>query len=151
VNQDVNSSGGTDPRLESLLELWDDLEEEAGQPNALGITVLVDGVTYSGLLVPGRVWSRSLATLLRSAPENHQVRTVSGYFDSVSESYQQSADPAEARRYLHLANVAVGLPNDGKRTSLFMRIRVSDVSAWTVGTIGELAPFTAPDAAPAGA
>lgn len=147
---DKRVTGGADPRLETLLELWDRLDEESGQPNTLGITVMVEGVTYSGLLIPGRVWARSMAQLLHTAPENHQVQALGVFFDSITSSYEEAGDASEARAYLHLANVAVGLPTDGKRTSLLMRIRAADVSAWTVGTIGELAPFPAPAmAAPA--
>ncbi|HET9077076.1 MAG TPA: hypothetical protein VFN68_09090 [Acidimicrobiales bacterium] len=144
LNRDDRSPAGADPKLEALLELWDGLEEESGQPNTLGITVLVGGVTYSGLLIPGRVWSRSMAELLRSAPENHQVRAICGYFDAIDGSNREDAETGETRRYLHLANVAIGLPNDNRVTSLLMRVRVADVSAWTVGTMGELAPFSVP-------
>lgn len=138
------TSGGADPRLEALLELWDGLEEDSGQPNSLGITVMVKGVTYSGLLIPGRVWSRSLAALLRGAGDSPQVRAVGGLFDEITGSLQVRMDKGETGSYLHLANVAVGLPTDDKRTSLLMRIRAADVSAWTVGTIGELAPLQPP-------
>jgi hypothetical protein len=119
------------------------MEEEGGQPNTLGITLLVDGVTYSGLLIASRVWSRSMSDLLHGVPDNQQVRALGTLFEQIAES----GDAADARGYVHLANVAVGLPSDGKRTSLLMRIRAADVSAWTVGTIGELAPFPPPPGA----
>ena len=144
------ASSSVDLRLQTLLELWDRLDEPAGQPNSLGVTVMVDGTTYSGLLIAGRVWSRALADLLRAAPGNPQVSALSSFFDQITDSYEQAGDPSEARAYLHLASVSIGLPNDGKRTSLLMRIRAADVSGWTVGTIGELPPFPAPPfAAPA--
>ena len=124
--------------------MWDGLPEDAGTPNSLGVTVLVGGVTYSGLLVPGRVWARSMADLLRSAQGGHQVEALGGLFETFAEQYEGQRDSTEVVSYVHLANVAIGLPTDGKRTSLLMRIRVSDISAWTVGTIGELAPFPSP-------
>lgn len=131
-----------DPKLESILEIWDRLREDPpGQTNTLGITVLVGGVTYSGLLIPARVWARSMTHLLRNAEGGHQVEALADLFTGFVESSEEGEDRAEVTSYVHLANVAIGLPEDGKRTSLLMRIRASDITAWTVGTIGELAPF----------
>lgn len=134
-----------DARLVTLLELWDRLEEDGGQPNSLGMTVLVGGVTYSGLLVPARTWARHMADLLQSAGQGNQVGAIGGLFEEVAQAFQGTGGKAsDVTDYLHLANVALGLPADGKRTSLLMRIRVSDVSAWTIGTIGELPSFPPP-------
>lgn len=133
-----------------MLELWDGLAEEPpGQANTLGVTVLVGGVTYSGLLIPARVWARSMTQLLRNVEGGHQVRALADMFDGFATSTEAAEQPDDATRYLHLANVAIGLPEDGKRTSLLMRIRAADVTAWTVGTIGELAAFPPPATPPA--
>lgn len=135
--------GGVDPRLESMLGLWENLREDPpGRTNTLGITLLVGGVTYSGLLIPGRVWAKSMTQLLRNVNGEHQLRALADMFSGFAESLEAAKDPGEVTRYVHLANVAIGLPEDGKRTSLLMRIRSCDVTAWTVGTIGELAPLT---------
>lgn len=106
------------------------------------MTVLVGGVTYSGLLVPARTWARYMAELLQAAGQGSQGSAIGGLFDEIAQAFQVTGGQAsDVTDYLHLANVALGLPVDGKRTNLLMRIRVSHVSAWT---IGELASFPPP-------
>lgn len=141
-------AGGPDPRLQRLLELWDRLDEEQGLTNTLGVTVLVQGVTYSGLLIAGRVWARTMGDLLRNADqESSQMSALGVFYDEIALSYEQAGAPDESRDYLHLANAVIGLPNGGTATQLMLRIRASDVSAWSVGTMGAVAQF-APSASP---
>lgn len=139
---DAGRGAGADARLQRLLELWDRLDEDRGVPNSLGVTVLVQGVTYSGLLIAGRVWAATMAELLRgSAGADAQMAALGVFYDDISRSYEQVGGPDESRDYLHLANVTLGLPRDAQPTGLMLRIRAADVSAWAVGTMGQLPPF----------
>ena len=131
----------TDPRLQRLLELWDRLDEDAGVPNSLGVTLLVHGVTYSGMLIAGRVWAKTMGHLLRTAQQNHQVSALSVFFDDVEKSYEEAGETDEGRHFVHLANAVVGTPSQGTTTGLLLRIRASDVSGWSVGTAGPLPAF----------
>lgn len=140
----MTHGGAVDERLVTLLHLWDGLDEDRGQPNTLGMTVVIDGTTYSGMLVAGRVWSSLMAQLLRSAPDDRRIGALAVFYDQISESYEDADNAEEVRGYLHLANVCIGLPKSGEQTGLMMRVKVSDVSAWAVGTVGDLPPLMRP-------
>jgi hypothetical protein len=142
----VSDGAAVDERLATLLHLWDSLDEDRGQPNTLGMTVVVDGTTYSGVLVAGRVWSSLMAQLLRTAPGDRQLGALAVFYDQISESYEDAENAEEVRVYLHMANVCIGLPKSGEQTGLMMRVKASDVSAWAVGTVGDLPPLMRPPA-----
>jgi hypothetical protein len=129
-----------DRRLEMLIRLWENLDEN-GQPNTLSVSLVVQGALYSGLLVAGRVWARTMAQLLRTAPANASLAALGVFFDDVITDYEKYDTSLEPRQYLHLVSVAIGQPQGGQQTGLMLRFRVADVSAWTVGTMGELPPF----------
>ena len=127
--------------MATLLHLWDNLDEDRGQPNSLGMTVVVGGTTYSGMLIAGRVWSALMAQLLRTAPDDRQLSALAVFYDQISESFEDAENEDEVRQYLHLANMCVGLPRSGEQTGLMMRVKASEVSAWSVGTVGDLPPI----------
>lgn len=137
-----NSGNGPDPRLQKLLHLWDRLDEDHGLPNSLGVTVVIRGVVYSGLLIAGRVWAQKMAGLLSDAPGSGQVKALSVFFDDMRQSYEEAGAADESKSYLHLASVTVGLPRDSQPTSLLLRVRIEEVSGWSIGTIGQLPAFT---------
>jgi len=149
-SEPVKDEAAVDERLATLIELWDRLDEDRGQPNSLGMTVVVAGTTYTGVLVAGRVWSALMAQLLRSAPQDRQLAALAVFYDQISESYEDADNADEVRQYLHLANVCIGLPKSGEQTGLMMRVKASDVSAWAVGTVGDLPPLMRPAVQPAG-
>ncbi|HET9690765.1 MAG TPA: hypothetical protein VFP61_06410 [Acidimicrobiales bacterium] len=140
-----------DPRLATLIELWDRLDEDQDQPNTLGMTLLVHGHLYSGLLIPARVWAQQMGRMLQAAPgASPSISALSGFYDQMEQSWEQAGTNDDGRLYLHLANVTIGLAADGFKTSLLVRVQAAAVSGWSVGTMGELPNFTRLPAPPAG-
>ena len=140
-NSNNRTADMPDPRLERLLELWDRLDEDAGMPNSLGVTLLVNGVTYSGLLIAGRVWAKTMGSMLRNSQQSQPVSALAVFFDEAERSYEDAAKSEETKDYVHLANAVVGTPSQGNTTALLLRIRTSDVSGWCVGTAGPIPMF----------
>lgn len=139
-NNDVAASPA-DPRLVQLAQAWDGLDEVDGQMQLLGMTVVVAGHVYSGLLIAGRVWANYLTGLVGTSPAGPQQDALSKVFKDMEGAFEAADSEAEAGQYLHLVNVATGLPNQNTQTTLLMRFRCSEVSGWSIGTAGPLPNF----------
>lgn len=136
-----------DPQLESLVAIFHQLSDEA----EMGITVNVHGTILSGNLRSATAWNKHQAAALRQAevdPESQTPREagIFSIFQDWAKLTQKDREEIKAAHkanpdyerpdmnYLHLSEAVVMQgPAPWPDNGTWWRVRLSDVSAWSIG------------------
>ncbi|MFG3422898.1 hypothetical protein ACGFZ2_29280, partial [Micromonospora sp. NPDC048063] len=109
----------------------------------LGITLTVRGVVVTGTLIGRDEWAEGMAELLKSAGENGELlgSRILDVFRKLDLNRTRDEN-SEPYSYIHLkdARYVAGhglLPSPGSRVPVYWRGRLSEVSGWSLGTLGE--------------
>lgn len=112
-------------------------QESAGYE--IGITLTVRGVVMTGVLVGRDVWAEELAVLTGAGSVPQTTGSVVGEIVQRAVQVPKQASDGEGRYgYIHLRDARImagpaSLPTTG---GMLWRGRLSEVSGWSIGTLG---------------
>ena len=145
MTETILDASPADEALEMLVEALNSVSEKS---EGMFFTLLVDGATVTGGVIPAWQWFTELAELVEAAGGIKTFSDWAAEEKRLNQEQQSSFDIPEAEwsdeqrfaneppRYIHLrsASVVSGekfIPQVGA----LMRIRLADVSGWTVGRL----------------
>lgn len=112
------------------------LAHHLGHGTTIGVTLIVEGGTYSGNLVSGADWFQAVATMIRDHPIGTLGTELARLFDQVGADYLSEESKDKPLGFAHLLD-AWSVNAFGERVrGLPMRIRLDAISGWAVGTWG---------------
>lgn len=134
-----------DGELQDLFDLMFGIEDQ-GEDSSFGITLSMPNGVLGGMAIPRKTWSKRVNESLRSGMGNGggQVAEVREQLAELFESRQKEARaerrqegrPLPPRGFIHLKDAE--LRSGGQSFSLGnVRVDLSHVSAWTLGTLGQ--------------
>ena len=159
-DQQMHAEDQIDPVLATLVEVANHEKCEDETPVEIHITVVVGGATVTGVLTSNAKWFEaqpmlnSYAEGLREdAAEQNAVMSALESLEDIDPHWRRAIHAEASVGYLHLRNARFFAgPNlvpskNGNSDGMFWRCKLTDVSGWALGSIGEDAPSATVDAA----
>lgn len=144
------------PEDDALLRVLTQLLNGTEPGNEASITFLTQGLVVSGTLVAPEAYAAGMAQSLGSSPDE-KVRDFAGFFEGGQAAMRERRELYQFRRVTEGDDAPRGAPGDEFEdltafvhmrdakvisaagapivTGVWIRIRVSDVNAWFLGTI----------------
>lgn len=147
-----------DPVLATLVKVANDNESHG--KDEIHVTLVVGGATVTGILMSNAEWLevqvmvKAFAETLRKdqAEQDAVMAAVEGVGD-VDPRWVRAVYPESRLAYLHLgkarffAGSNLVLSKNGNSNGMYWRCKLSDVSGWVLGSLGEGAPTATVEAA----